>query len=141
MGMKISKYLRKKMVEEMRYALEKMKEENDERKKLYYYSGIYGVIPRVFNFEYDPQLVFTYQVISNTYNNFNTRLSLVAQGDTTTSLVDNVFDKLYTYTSQLVDKIEQEEDNVYGLLQKIAVLGFTATGNGYYLYKKGIIQI
>ena len=41
------------MVEEMRYALKKMNEEKDERKKLYYFSGTYGVISRVFNFESD----------------------------------------------------------------------------------------
>lgn len=138
---KISKYLQKKMVEEMRYALKKMKEEKDERKKLYFYSGIYGVIPRVFNLEYDPQLVFMYQVLNNTYSTLNNRLMLIAQGDIAASLVDNVLDKLYTYTSQLADEIEKDGGNIYDLLQKITILGFTATGNGYYLYDKGIIEL
>ena len=33
------------MIEEMRYALKKMNDKRDERKKLYYFSRIHGLIP------------------------------------------------------------------------------------------------
>ena len=141
MTIKISKYLRKKMVEEMRYALEKMKQEKDERKKLYYFSGTYGVIPRIFNFEYDSQLVFIHHILEDTYRSISTRLIAIAQGDKTALLADGILDKLYLYTSQIADEIERERDEVYNLLQKITILGYTTTGNGYYLYEKGDIKI
>ena len=141
MTINISKYLRGKMVEEMRYALEQMMEEKDERKKLYYFSGTYGVIPRVFNFEYDPHLIFIHHVLEYVYSTINSRLMLITQGDKTAILADNILDKLHTYTSQIVDKIEQNEGDVYDLLQKIVILGYTTSGNGYYLYEKGIIKI
>jgi len=128
------------MVEEIRYALEKMKGEKDDRKKLYYFSGTYGVIPRIFNFEYDPQLVFICHVLEYAYGTINNRLILIDQGDKTAVLADDILGKLYTYTSQIVDKIEQNED-VYDLLQKIVILGYTTSGNGYYLYDKGVIKI
>ncbi len=115
-------------------------EEKDERKKLYYFSGIYGVIPRVFNFEYDSQLVFIHHILEYTYGAINGRLIAVQQGDKTAMLADSILDKLYTYTSQIVDKLERDED-IYNLLQKIIILGYTTTGNGYYLYTKGIIKI
>lgn len=141
MTIKISKYLQKKMVEEMRYALKKMREEKDERKKLYYFSGIYAVIQRVYNFEYDPQLVFIHHVLEDTYRVISNRLMMIAQGDTTAMLADGVIDKLHTYTSQIVDKIERDEDGICDLLQKIIILGYTTSGNGYYLYEKGIIKM
>ena len=141
MAIKISKYLKKNMIEEMKYALEKMKGENDDRKKLYYFSGIYGVVPRVFNFEYDPQLVFIHHVLENAYNAINNRLHASIQGDKTVVLPENIIDKLYTYTSILVDKIEQDEDNLYDMLEKITILGYVTSGNGYYLYEKGSIKM
>ena len=141
MAIKISKYLQKKMVDEMRYALEKMREEKDERKKLYYFSGTYAVIQRVYNFEYEPQLVFIHHVLEDTYRVVSTRLMTIAQGDKTAMLADGVIDKLCLYTSQIVDKIERDEEGIYDLLQKIIILGYTTSGNGYYLYTKGIIKL
>jgi len=118
-----------------------MKRENDDRKKLYYFSGIFGVIPRVFNFEYDPQLVFIHGVLEITYQQINNRLTLYSQGDKTAKLADNILDKLYLYTSQMAERIEKNEKDVYDLLEKIMILGYSTTGNGYYLYEKGTIKI
>ncbi len=141
MATKRTIYLRKKMVDEMRYALKKMSEEKDERKKLYYFSGTYAVIQRVYNFEYDPQLVFIHHVLEDTYRIISNRVIVIAQGDKTVLLADGVIDKLHLYTSSIVDKIERDEDGIYDLLQKIVILGYTTSGNGYYLYDKGIVKI
>jgi len=72
--MKLSTANKKKLIEEIEFALNSMKAAEDPETKLYYFSAVYGVMPRIFNIEYDPNLVFIHFVVNATYNNINSRL-------------------------------------------------------------------
>jgi DNA replication initiation complex subunit (GINS family) len=53
---------------------------------------------------------------------------------------DDFFDKLASLTEELAIAIDGDND-VYEILQKIAIRSYSLTGNGYYLYQKGIIKV
>lgn len=135
--MKISVLHKKKIVSEIKFVVEKMKSEEDPKRKLYYFSAIYGVISRIFNIEFDSDLVFAHMVTNAVYSTINSRL---ANPDKVIQLPEEIFDKLIAITEELQDVIEKDK-NPYEVLKKFSLLGYVTTGNGYYLYKKGIFKI
>jgi len=135
--MKISKENMKKIIEEIEFAIKQMKETPDPDQKLYYFSAVYGVMPRVFNFEFDEDLVFTHFVLSSVYNSINQRLKTP---DSVILLPKEIFDRLEELTEKLLMALKKEED-ICEILKDFILLSYVTTGNGYYLYKKGILKI
>jgi len=139
--MEITPEFRKSIVNEFRLVAKKIREEEDPARKLFFFSATYGVISRVFNFSYDPQLVFIHMVLNASYNTLNaavTRFESIEER--AISIPEGLFNKLADATEELADKIEKDEDT-YETLQKIAIMCFSTTGNGYYLYEKGLLSI
>ncbi len=135
--MKISESNKKKLIEEIKFVIEKMKSEEDTSTKLYYFSAIYGTMHRIFNIEYNSDLVFAHMITSATYNTLNSRLSIP---DKVVQLPPEIFDKLIAVTEELKRTLEKN-GNLYNVLKKYAILGFIASGNGYYLYQRGLVKI
>ena len=139
--MDIPENLRKELVEEINFVILKIKEEVDLRKRLYFFSGVYSLVNRIFNLSFDPQLVFIHLVLNASYTTINNRINAIVMGkDTLIEIPDNLFDKLYDVLEELTQKIRDDEDT-YLVLQKFASLAYVTTGNGYYLYQKGILKI
>ena len=136
----IPKELRGELIKELRFIAKKIIEESDLRRKIYFYSAAYGMTRRVLNFTYDPQINFAEFVLEVTYNTINNRVQSIIQGDATIPLIDGFFDRLATYLEELALKIERDED-IYKTLEKIVALAHVTTGNGYYLFTKGLIKI
>jgi len=135
--MKIKKENRKSIVDEIRFSIEKMKEAEDPKAKLYYFSAVYAVIHRIFNIDYDDDLVFIHFVLLSTYNNINARLQ---NPDPIIKMPEDFFDKLIADTEELLGVIEME-GNPYEVLRNFILLAYITGGNGYYLYKKGLLKI
>lgn len=135
--MNISKGSKKKIIEEIKFAIGQMKENPNPEIKLYYFSAVYGVMPRVFNFEFDKDLVFAHFILSSVYNNINQRLKST---DSVVMLPQNIFERLTELTEKLLNALEKNED-ICEILKNFTMLGYVTTGNGYYLYKKGILKI
>jgi hypothetical protein len=139
--MKINTYMKETLVNELRLVVRKMKEETDIRRKNYFFSATYGAVYRIFNINFDPELVLVHSVLNMTYRTANALLGGIDRGEERIiQIPDNFFDKLASLTEELATAIEEDKD-VYGILQKIAVLSYSLTGNGYYLYQKGLIEI
>ena len=135
--MRIKEDTRKKLIDEIKFILSKMKKEIDREQKIYYFSGIHGIISRIFNFEYDPELIFAHVVLSFTHSNIHARL---AEEEKIIKVPDEFLDKLVDTTEELLKKIEINE-SLYDTLQKFSVIGYATTGNGYYLYQKGLLRL
>ena len=135
--MKISKINKEVIIKEMEYAITKMKSESDEKNKLYYFSATYGILQRVFNIEYDDDLVFMHFVLNSTYNGINVRLQIP---DQVIKIPENFFSKLEETTEELVEALKNNR-SIYEHLKKIVLLGYVTGGNGYYLYQKGLLKI
>lgn len=135
--MKLSEENKQKLTDEIRFVINQMKEQEDPEAKLYYFSAIYGIMPRIFNTEFSDDLLFAHFVISSTYNNINQRLK---SPDKAIKIPDELFDKLIETTEDLLNAIEKNK-NLYTVLKKFTLLGYITLGNGYYLYKKGLLKI
>jgi len=135
--MKISELHKKKLVSEIEFVVEKMKSEEDPQKKIYYFSALHGALARIFNIEFDSDLVFAHMVTNATYNTFNLRL---LTPDKIIEIPPEIFEKLTEVTEEFKNAIEKNK-NLYEVLKKFVLLGFVTSGNGYYLYQRKLLKI
>ena len=139
--MRISPPFKKLMIKEFRYAAKKMKEEDNPFKKAYFFSATYGIVSRIFNIEFDPFLVLMHTVLNAAHATLDARLSaLLQKSDMAVELPEKLFDRLAEAVKELAIKIEQDKA-AFEPLQDIANLAYSTTGNGYYLYQKGVLRV
>lgn len=140
--MNLTRGMREQLVKEIRFAIEGMRKSTKLTDKIYYFSAVYGVLDRVYNFEFDSELIFIYQVVRQVFDTINAKLSVSTQreGALGTTLPNNLFDKLCISLDELAEKIEKDQ-NTHLVLQNISNIGYSTTGNGSYLYLKGVLKI
>lgn len=140
--MSISEPYKTLLTDEIKIICEKIKEEPDPRKKLYYYSASYSAVQRVFNLDpkFDPQLVFIHNVLLFSYTQILERVTHIVAGDRLITLPDDFFDRLTACLKKLESNIRNNEDS-YAVLQEIIVLTYVIGGNGYYLYQIGKLKL
>ena len=136
--MKLSSEHKKLILEEFDFAIQKMKESQTQDQKLFYFSSTYGVLSRIFNIEFDSELVLIHAVLNNAYTNMLARFKAIKAGEVAVTFPANYFDKLIDCTEELADKIKKDS-SLYDTLIKISLLTFVTTGNGAYLLAKGSI--
>lgn len=139
--MNISMEMQKKYTDEIRFVLGQMKRVSDHERKLYFFSAVFGMVQRILNFEYDPGLMFDFQVLQLVHSMLNARIiAIKARQDGGVSIPEGLFDSLEKALEELADSVDGGKDN-YSTLQKMVNLAYIATGNGYYMYLKGMIKI
>jgi hypothetical protein len=138
--MKLKAEHKKALLEEFDYASRAMREAQTAEEKLFYFSSTYGVVSRVFNFECEPQLVFMHLVLNSAYGTILTRLQAMKAGDQTILMRDDFFEKLTKALEELTQRIKTNTD-IYDVLERIVMLSYITTGNGYYLLKRGLARI
>ena len=132
--------LRQRLVSEIRFVVEKIRTEPDLRKKVYYFSGVYGEMFRLFNISYDPQLLFAHNIMTNSYQQMRALSDTIVLGrDMNVVFPDDFFDRLCTLLEELASQIANDQDT-YRTLETISCLSYINTGNGYYLSLKGILR-
>jgi len=138
----LSAPMQKRLVDEVNFVIERMRGTDSPSEKLYFFSAVYAVVQRIMNFEYDPELTFIHQVVNTAYNMVNARVT--ASGppgqEMPVQIPDRVFGGLEEALADMVALI-QRGDHTYPALQKIANLAYSTTGNGYYLYRKGMLSV
>lgn len=137
--MNISPEVRKFLVDEINYAVGKMEKADDPSQKLFYFSAVFGVLQRVFNIEYDPDLVVAHYVIVETHKGFVGRLRASREDPAVPVAVEQI-ERLTSLTKEFSRKIEGNKDFTEQL-KKFIVLTYSTTGNGFYLYDKGVLKI
>ena len=138
--MEISAKNKKILVNEIRTVVEYMSGNNDVKQKMFFFSAVFGIVNRIMNIECDPELVFVHQVTNAAYSTINTNLIMATQGQTTPTIPTPVFDKLQEVLEDLATYIE-EGKKTYPVLQRISNLAYSTSGNGYYLFLKGLLKI
>lgn len=138
--MKISENHKNIIVKEFLGAAKLMKEDGTAEDKMFYFSSTFGILSRIFNLEYDPQLVLAHFILQSAHGNISARIKAINDGDQVIKFPGEFIDKLSNKVEVLADLIEKNED-LYGTLQDINEITFVTTGNGYFLYKKGILKI
>jgi hypothetical protein len=128
------------LVKEIRTVVDYMSKVNTPREKMYFFSAVFGIANRIMNQEFDPELGFIHHVTNSAYNTINTTLLLVAQGQSVPTFPPPVFDKLEEALKDLATYIE-EGKRTYPVLERISNLAYSTSGNGYYLFLKGLLKI
>lgn len=138
--MKLSSEHKKIILEEFDFAVKKMKESQTQDQKLFYFSSTYGVLSRIFNINFDSELVFIHAVLNNAYTNMLGRFKAIKSGETSVTFPADFFEKLTCCIEELAERIKKDS-SLYNTLIKISLLTFVTTGNGAYLLEKGSFKI
>jgi len=133
--MKISKDLRKTLIDEMKFALSNMKNTTLPDEKLFFFSAVFGATHRIMNIQYDSELVFINNVVTSSYTMMQTNWAAIKQGASINTFPNDVFSTLEIHIEQLIQKIESDEET-YKVIEAISNAAYSTTGNGYYLYLK-----
>jgi hypothetical protein len=136
----LSPDMKKAFTDEVATAIKHMKSVNTVEEKQFFLSAVYGAAFRIMNIQYDSELAFIHHVVNAAYGLMQMNLASIKQGQGVNTFPKDVFDKLENALEELVVRIEEGE-KTYPVLEKISNLAYSTTGNGYYLYLKGMIKI
>lgn len=129
--MRIPKYLKDRLLKELDFCIHKIREEEDIKKKLYFFSGTYSAVERIMRLHPNEQLVFVNAVLNLSYGSFTSLVESRARGDIARELPENFSTLLVEYLTELRNKISEGKD-IYKTLEKFVNLAFQTTGPGYY---------
>lgn len=139
--MVLSKKSKQLIADELTYVAKNVREVDGISKKLFYFSASFPMIQRVFNIEFDPELVLIHNTLQHTYNFISSRYQGIIKGEEKViELPTGLFDILADTIQELGDAI-LNNSKITPALQRIARLGFVTTGNGYYLYQKNLLKL
>jgi len=139
--MNLSPEMEKRFTDEIRFVFKNMRNTNVAAQKWYFFSAIHGMAQRILNLEYEPELVFVFQVFQLVYNMVNGRLAAVSGGQEVGIMIpENLFTKVENELDRMASLIEQKKET-YPVLQRLIHLAYSTTGNGYYLYLKGMLKV
>lgn len=140
------KEYRKRLAEEYRYAVTKMQEDNAPARKLFYFSVFFGDAQRILNWEWNTDLALIHTVTQHVHTQINGSMQMHGVGQTLPIDWATVFDKLTQAASGLATYFEKSEsegnkEELYGILGHFAEIVYAVSGNGSYLYEKGVFKI
>lgn len=139
--MELSAELKEALVDELRTVVKRVEDEIDIGKKIFFLSAAYSGVQRIFNIRFDPELVLINLVLNTTYGAvLNLHNAIEVGNERAIQVPEDFFNKLNGLIEELATGIEEDKD-IYEILKKISVLSYSLTGNGYYLYRKGVIEI
>ena len=129
------------ILQEFDFIMDKMNETGDIEEKMYYFSGTFGILQRIFNINYQPILVVMHHVLQQTHAAFLNRITAMkSKRDRPVQLTEEAVEKLNTLLHELYDAIEKDDD-IHSILDRFFILIYSTTVNGYYLLSKGILKV
>jgi len=138
------KEYQQRLAKEYRYAVTRMQQETQLVKKLFYFSVFFGEAQRVLNWEWDTDLALIHLITQQVHAQIN--IPMQTPGLLQTLSIDwtVVSDKLTEISSELASYFENSEagtnkEKLCQILGRLAEISYTVTGNGSYLYEKGLI--
>ncbi len=142
----LRKELRQRLAKEYRYAVNRMREETQPLKKLFYFSVIFGEAQRVLNWEWNNDLVLIHIVTQHVHTQVITTAQTPALGQVIPIDWASVYDKLTQTASDLAvyfEKAENEDskEELYKIIRHFAEIAYAVSGNGSYLHEKGMFNI
>ncbi len=140
--MPLTKELQGRLSGEFQLIADKILGTKDPAKRLFYFSAFYGETQRALNWQWDDNLVLLHTVLSDTYQVAQARLGAIMRGDRAVSLPPDYFDLLAQVSADLADLVKDDdiETGLLEILRRLAKLGYMCTGNGGYLFEKGVIK-
>ena len=119
--MKLSRHMLDMLINEMDYVIKSIEETGDPLEKLYFFSGIPAAVHRIFNIEYDPDLVFMHHVLSSTHQGITQRIDAIRKGDAVVPIVEQQLNRLLFLCKELRDAIK-DDVNTDGIMKEFILL-------------------
>jgi len=142
--MKLSKEFNALLVSELKHTEALCRKTSTPEEMLYYFSSAFGIINRIMNFEFNPTLIFMHQVLQGAHQGFTNRMNTPRTVNTESFMgtPPEMFGKLLDYFSGMLAALEKGDDaGIYAALEKISVITYATTGNGFYLYITGTLKL
>ena len=141
----LPKHVHKRLAEEFRLAASKVAESQGLDGKLYYFSVFFGETSRQLNLHWDADLALLHLVAQASDRLIRGRAPLpIGAGFSPDGLPDEFLGAIDHVSDQLAATFEGSEIDIprfYAVLARIAELAYVTTGNGAYLYKKGLLKL
>jgi|SRR5271157_1730358 hypothetical protein len=109
-------------------------------KKIYYFSGAYGITARTFRYSFSKDVLVTDILLQAAYNMLLEQSNRMKAGEQTVLYDPTIFDKICNGLRDLASSFESGE-SVLGPLETIITAAFSQTGVGNYLKEKGEIEM
>lgn len=140
--MKIESKYKHEIIEELEDIAKNMKKEDNLERKIYLYSGAHGILNRILNLDYKPELLFVNYILQRSYETINGGITSFIRGERRIPIPEPKYllDELADEIDKLAGAIAGNSDCIE-ILNRIIELSYTTTGNGAYLHYKGIIKI
>lgn len=139
--MALSNDYRIRLAKEFAFSHEKMSESPSPLAKLYWFTASFNMAQRIMNLEYDNELLFLFTVCQTAHGQLAGRLASLSRGaDIGAGLPVDIFSKLEDIVLEMGKAISNSED-LTPLLKRIATIGYSATGNGYFLSERGDLTL
>ncbi len=135
--MELSNENKKVIYEEIEFVINILKESENIDECLYYLSAIHAMIKRVFNIEFNKHLVFINSILGNSFGVISNAVNIARQERQPIIINIDFFRKFAILLEELTEAIK-EDKLTYEILEKITLLTYSITGNGFYLQQKGI---
>jgi hypothetical protein len=129
--MKLPQQVKEKLLSELGFIIQKMTEEPEILKKIYFYSAVNGALERASRFYFDRELIVAHAITTLSYGTINDRLNHIKMGDTIVPFDENLVKKLIESVSDLKKAIEEDKE-VYPAIEKAMEVTYMATGPGFY---------
>jgi hypothetical protein len=136
----ISTNHKNELVKEIATVAEFMSKASSPQQKIFYFSAIFGMANRIMNLEFDPELGFIHHVAFASVNILTQSLNLMSAPNAVATFPPGIFDKLQEAVSDLANDIDGGKPT-YPVLERIFNLAYSTSGNGYYMYLKGMLKI
>lgn len=139
--MVVSNDLKTHLVNELRYVATQIVKTPDVAYSNYVFSGAHAMTNRILNLAFDKELVLINDVLQSAHQAIHNRINFIAAGrEGVIDIPAELFLRLSTDLMALAASIESDEP-IIEPLARIAVAGYVTTGNGYYLYQKGLLKL
>ncbi len=137
----LPKPLQKRLANEFRFAAVNMAATPDLATKLYFFSAFYGELHRILNQSWSPELALAHLVLKEVHQQINGRLTMPAPGGGIPDGFSDALDQVANELAELFAGKQVDGAKLHKVLARASELGYVVTGNGYYLYLKGDINI
>ena len=89
--MEISVSNKKILVKELKSIASNMDKVSNEQQKMYFFSAVFGIVNRIMNLEFDPELGFIHHVTYYAYNSINANLIASSKGQSMPTIPPQIF--------------------------------------------------
>ena len=141
----LPKAIQKRLAQEFRLAADRVAEADGIAGKVYFFSVFYGETGRQLNVHWDPDLALLFLVTQAACAGITNRANLPpGAGFTPDGISDEFLQALDQVSDELATAFEGSEIDLarlYAALARTAELAYITTGNGAYLYQKGLVKL